>query len=180
VYPILRLKPEEADAHAYVTRLEEAALRTAADFGVNAFRRHGKTGIWTPAGKLAAIGVRLRRWVTYHGLSLNVDPDLRAFDLIVPCGLRGEAVASLRGILGERTPAPAAVRERLAAHLAAVLRRPMELLPARSSRLDRALRGHLEAALPAQALEDDVHQHGKQGQPAHAGQQVAVHPRQRG
>lgn len=116
MYPVLRLGDREADAHGYLRNLEEIAIRTAADFGVNAFRRTGLTGAWTDRGKLAAIGVRLRRWVTFHGMSFNVDVDLEGFNLIVPCGLKGEPVTSLRKILGPRCPPIAAVRGRMAAH----------------------------------------------------------------
>ncbi len=126
-YPILKLIGEEADMRAYVARLEEAALLTARQYGVDAFRQPGKPGIWTPAGKIAAIGVRIQRWVTSHGLSFNVCPDLSAFEHIVPCGLAGERVTSLRALLGpDNAPSPPAVREILVRHLAAVFRRASE------------------------------------------------------
>ncbi len=113
LYPILQLTGTEADAHAYVQMLEEIALRTAARFGVTAYRRAGKTGAWTDPGKLAAIGVRFKRWVSSHGMSFNVNLDLGGFDTIVPCGLRGEPVTSLQAILGESAPALERVRAEL-------------------------------------------------------------------
>jgi lipoyl(octanoyl) transferase len=113
LYPILQLAGAEADAHAYVQALEEIALRTAARFGVTAYRRAGKTGAWTDPGKLAAIGVRFKRWVSSHGMSFNVNLDLDGFDTIVPCGLRGEPVTSLQAILGESAPALEPVRTEL-------------------------------------------------------------------
>lgn len=113
LYPILQLAGAEADAHAYVQALEEIAIRTAAHFGVSAHRRAGKTGAWADPGKLAAIGVRFKRWVSSHGMSFNVNLDLGGFDTIVPCGLRGEPVTSLHAILGKSAPALEPVRAEL-------------------------------------------------------------------
>ena len=114
MYPILKLGSTEADSHGYLENLEEIAIRTAADFGVAAFRREGKNGAWTDAGKIAAIGFHLKRWVTMHGMSFNVNPDLRGFDLIVGCGLVGEKVSSLGKIMGQKCPPLTTVRDRLA------------------------------------------------------------------
>lgn len=125
MYPILRLGSLEADAHGYLHNLEEIAIRTAADFGVQAYRREGKNGAWTDDGKIAAIGFRLKRWVTIHGMSFNVNVDLAGFDLIVPCGLAGEKVSSLARLLGTRCPTIAQVRERLAQHFATVCGREL-------------------------------------------------------
>ena len=108
MYPIIKLGEKEADTHGYLHNLEEVALRTAADFGVEAGRKEGMTGAWDASGKFAAIGVRFRRWVTFHGMSVNVDLDLDAFQVIVPCGLEGQAVASFKSILGESCP-PASI-----------------------------------------------------------------------
>jgi lipoate-protein ligase B len=129
MYPILKLGEREVDAHGYLANLEEVALRTAADFGVRAWRREGLNGIWTGAGKLAAIGFRIRRWVTMHGMSFNVDPDLAGFQTILPCGLR-EPVTSLRILLGEHCPALPDVRERMVAHFGEVFQRPLVAPPA--------------------------------------------------
>ncbi|AKJ64401.1 lipoyl(octanoyl) transferase LipB [Kiritimatiella glycovorans] len=104
LYPILHLGGRGADSHGYLYNLEEVAVRTAGDLGVRAWRREGKNGAWTEAGKIAAIGFRLRRWVTFHGMSFNVMPDLSGFDTIVPCGLEGEKVASIETLLGSATP----------------------------------------------------------------------------
>ena len=127
LYPILRLGRQEADAHGYLHNLEEIALRTAADFGVPAFRRAGLNGAWTQAGKLAAIGFRLKRWVTLHGMSFNVEVELARFDLIVPCGLAGERVTSLRQLLGAGCPGMPQVRARLAQHFETVCGRRLEI-----------------------------------------------------
>lgn len=100
-YPILDLKPDRKDLHAYLRDLEEVLLLVAADLGVRAMRRPGLTGIWTPQGKLAAVGVRVSSpWITSHGVALNVNPDLSYFDRIVPCGIVGEGVTSLAREVG--------------------------------------------------------------------------------
>jgi lipoyl(octanoyl) transferase len=108
----------------YVRMLEEAMIRATAEFGITAERVAGKTGIWVRAGsteeKLAAIGVRISRWVTSHGFAYNVSTDLRNFDLIVPCGIADRKATSLEKLLGrsvnEREVAP-----RIAKHLGEVL-----------------------------------------------------------
>lgn len=134
LYPVLRLGDCEADAHGYLSNLEEIALRTAADFGVRAFRREGKNGAWTDSGKIAAIGFRLKRWITQHGLSFNVNPDLSGFETIVPCGLVGEPVTSLAKILGPACPSLAQVRDAMSGHFETVCGRNLE----RFSSVDRA------------------------------------------
>jgi lipoyl(octanoyl) transferase len=88
-YPIVDLKPDRCDVHRYVRDLEEVLIRTAGDYGVTAHRAEGLTGVWVGREKLAAIGVRLARWVTSHGFALNVTTDLDYFNLIVPCGIAG-------------------------------------------------------------------------------------------
>lgn len=135
LYPILKLGGAEADSRRYLTNLEEIALRTAVDCGVSAYRRAGKNGAWTDQGKIAAIGFHLKRWVSMHGLSFNVDLDLAGFQLIVGCGLVGEPVSSLRQILGERCPPRREVRAVLARHVAEVLGRPLVPPPETVARL---------------------------------------------
>jgi lipoyl(octanoyl) transferase len=99
-YPILDLRPDRCDAHRYVRDLEEVLIRAAGDFGVAAERVAGLTGVWVGGEKLAAIGVRISRWVTSHGFALNVSTDLDFFRLIVPCGIRGRGVTSVSSLLG--------------------------------------------------------------------------------
>ena len=98
-YVMLDLKRRGPDVRAYVHHLEEWLIRTLARFNVKGERRAGRVGIWVVRGaredKIAAIGVRVRRWVTFHGVSLNVDPDLSHFSGIVPCGVREHGVTSL-------------------------------------------------------------------------------------
>lgn len=110
LYPIMKLTGPEADVHAFVTKLEEIAILTAEAFCVHAFRRKGKTGVWTDQGKIAAIGIRFKKWVSSHGMSFNVNVDLNGFNAIIPCGLHGEKVTSLQQILGEKCPSMQEVR----------------------------------------------------------------------
>jgi lipoyl(octanoyl) transferase len=119
-YPILDLKPDRKDVRKYVASVEEVLIRTAGDFGVRAGRVAGRVGIWTPAGKVAAIGVHISRWITSHGFALNVSTDLRDFAAIVPCGISDAGVTSLQALLGERAPTLAKVEERAAANASAV------------------------------------------------------------
>jgi len=98
-YVMLDLKARGGDVRGFVRDLEEWLIRTLAGFNVKGERREGRVGIWVANGsreeKIAAIGVRVRRWVTFHGVSLNVDPDLSHFSGIVPCGIREHGVTSL-------------------------------------------------------------------------------------
>jgi lipoate-protein ligase B len=127
IYPILHLGGNEADSHGYLNNLEEIAIRTLADFGINGFRREGKSGAWTDAGKVAAIGFRLKKWVSFHGMSFNVQLDLSGFQTIVPCGLAGEPVASMELILGARCPSMALVGDALLRHFSQVCQRGLEV-----------------------------------------------------
>jgi lipoyl(octanoyl) transferase len=103
-YPILDLKPDRCDVHRYVRDLEEVMIHTAASFGVTATRVPGLTGAWVGPDKLAAIGVRIARWVTSHGFAFNVTTNLGHFDFIVPCGIRDRGVTSLETLLGRTVP----------------------------------------------------------------------------
>ena len=118
-YPILDLNPERRDVHRYVRDLEEVLIRTAADFGIDAGRVPGLTGIWVGNDKLAAIGVRIARWVTSHGFALNVSTDLDYFGLIVPCGIADRGVTSLSRLLG-RPVGLDTVQDRIASHFSNV------------------------------------------------------------
>jgi lipoyl(octanoyl) transferase len=115
-YPILDLNPNRRDVHRYVRDLEEVLIRTAGDFGVTATRVPGLTGVWVGADKLAAIGVRIARWVTSHGFAFNVDTRLDDFDLIVPCGIADRGVTSLAklGVRAGRSEVEARVVARFA------------------------------------------------------------------
>lgn len=109
-YPVVDLNILNLGIHAYMRLLEQAVIDTCAEYGVECGRDAGATGVWTldadgtPASKIAACGVRVRKWVSMHGLALNVDPDMRHFQLIVPCGLVGRQVTSLKLELKEKSP----------------------------------------------------------------------------
>jgi lipoyl(octanoyl) transferase len=122
-YPILDLKPDRKDLHAYLRDLERVLIAVAAAFGVRAMRREGLTGVWTDRGKLAAIGVRVSsQWIASHGMALNVAPDLSYFGSIVPCGLPGEEVTSLEREMGHE-PERSVVEETLVNRFADVFGR---------------------------------------------------------
>jgi lipoyl(octanoyl) transferase len=99
-YPIIDLRPDRCDVHRYVRDLEQVMIATAAAFGVDATRVAGLTGAWVGSNKLAAIGVRISRWITSHGFAFNVATDLAHFGLIVPCGIADRGVTSLSNLLG--------------------------------------------------------------------------------
>ncbi|MCD4823255.1 MAG: lipoyl(octanoyl) transferase LipB [Phycisphaerae bacterium] len=99
-YAIIQLKRRGRNVHGHVYNLEETIIRTLERFGIVAGRRKGFTGVWVGDEKVAAIGVAVHRWVTYHGFALNVDTDMSHFDLIVPCGITDKAVTSMSKILG--------------------------------------------------------------------------------
>lgn len=116
-YPIINLSPEREDVHRYVRDLEEVLIRTMSDFGIDAVRIEGLTGVHTQRGKVAAIGVHIARWVTTHGFALNVNTNLSYFDLIIAC--EGEPVTSMEELLGRQTQL-SAVEERIVVHFCEV------------------------------------------------------------
>ncbi len=99
-YPILDLNRHRLGLRDYMRALEEVLIRAIAEFGIEGSRIDGLTGVWTPKGKVAAIGVAIRSWVTYHGFALNVDPDLSHFLAITPCGITDRPVTSMAKLLG--------------------------------------------------------------------------------
>lgn len=103
-YPIVDLKPDRCDVRRYVGDLEAAMIATCAHYGVVAKTAEGMHGTWVGKRKVGAVGVRLREWVTMHGVGLNVNTDLSFFDLIVPCGIREYGVTSLERELGRTLP----------------------------------------------------------------------------
>jgi lipoyl(octanoyl) transferase len=127
-YPILDLKPDRCDVHRYVRDVEEVLIRTAADFGVTAGRIPGLTGVWAGQEKLAAIGIRISRWITSHGFAFNVTTDLDYFNLIVPCGIADHGVTSLARLLG-RPIDRRAVEDRMVRHVCDVFERMPEPAP---------------------------------------------------
>ena len=104
-YPISDLENFFTDIHKYLRLLEESIILTLLEYGINATRSEGETGVWLGVGtpfprKICAMGVRASRWVTMHGFALNVNADLGYFDNIIPCGIKGKAVTSLNVELG--------------------------------------------------------------------------------
>jgi lipoyl(octanoyl) transferase len=124
-YPILDLDHFFTDIHRYLRLLEEAVIRTLADYGLAAGRIGGLTGVWLDherqlhPRKICALGVKASRWVTMHGFALNVNPDLRYFSHIVPCGIADKAVTSMQQELGQAL-AMDEVEARVRWHLAAL------------------------------------------------------------
>jgi lipoate-protein ligase B len=125
-YPIFLLRELERDLHRYLRGLEEAILRTLADFRIVGARRPGLTGVWTTdvgtPRKLASIGVAVRKWVTLHGLALNVNTDLARFAAIHPCGFDASVMTSMATELGQPVDF-IAIKNALIEHVAAVFDR---------------------------------------------------------
>ena len=99
-YPILDLNDHYLDIHRYLRDIEEVLIRTARDFSIDAGRSEGYTGVWVKNDKLAAIGVKVSRWVTMHGFAFNVNTDLSYFDRIIPCGIFHKGVTSVHALTG--------------------------------------------------------------------------------
>ena len=124
-YPILDLENFFTDIHQYLRYLEEAIILTLQEYGLEATRSEGETGVWLGVGtpfarKICAMGVRASRWVTMHGLALNVNVDLGYFDHIIPCGIKGKAVTSLHVELGVNQVDEAEVKQKIAKHFQAL------------------------------------------------------------
>ncbi len=98
-YPILNLRNYQMDLHWYLRQLEEVLIRTLACYNLSAQRIDGLTGVWVEGYKVAAIGIKVSRWITMHGFALNVCPDLSGFERIVPCGIEGKSVGSMAQFL---------------------------------------------------------------------------------
>jgi lipoyl(octanoyl) transferase len=127
-YPILDLRPDRCDVHRYVRDLEEVMIRACADYGIPAGRIDGLTGAWVSDRKIGAIGVRISRWITSHGFAFNVNTDLDAFNLIVPCGIADRGVTSVQDVLGRQLPLDQ-VEEALVYHFGAVFDRQVTPAP---------------------------------------------------
>ncbi|MGH9174479.1 MAG: lipoyl(octanoyl) transferase LipB, partial [Vicinamibacterales bacterium] len=126
-YPILDLRPDRQDVHRYVRDLEDVLIGLCADFDIAAGRLPGLTGVWVNHAtrgleKVAAIGVRISRWITSHGFALNVNTDLDFFKLIVPCGIADRGVTSLARSVGASID-QREVEDRLVIHFARVFDR---------------------------------------------------------
>jgi lipoyl(octanoyl) transferase len=141
-YPILDLRPDREDVHRYVRDLEEVMIRLAADYGLTAGRIAGLSGAWIGEEKIGAVGIRISRWITSHGIAFNVTTDLSYFDLIVPCGIAGKSVTSLARELGHEVAMPE-VEDRLTARFAEVFASTLVDSPARKQDVAQAFSGGL-------------------------------------
>lgn len=125
-YPIIRLNDHRLSVGGYVRALQSAVIAALAGFGITGERDPAAVGIWVRgqddrAAKICAVGVRVKRGITMHGLALNVETDLSYFDLIVPCGLAGRGVTSMREVLGGKTPSMAMVKDTVGRELRSAL-----------------------------------------------------------
>jgi lipoyl(octanoyl) transferase len=111
-YPILNLNYHRQDLHWYLRQLEEVVIRVLAVYGLRGERSSGFTGVWLEGRKVAAIGIKVSRWITMHGFALNVCPDLSGFERIIPCGISDKPVGSLEQFIPGITVG--AVREQVA------------------------------------------------------------------
>jgi lipoic acid synthetase len=128
-YPVLYLEESERDVPRYVRRLEQAIIRTLADFGIESGREPEFPGVWVGEDKICAIGVKISEWVTLHGFALNVITDMRFFEHIVPCGIVGKGVTSMEHLLSP-IPSLRQVGERFVARFGEVFKREMVTRPA--------------------------------------------------
>ena len=124
-YPILNLRNWRRDISWYISSLEEVLIRTLGDFGIEGTRNRINIGVWGGDSKIASIGVAITRWITYHGFSLNVSPNMNHYSLITPCGLEGIEITSLRKLLGKE-PDHRRVRGSISRHFQQVFEMELE------------------------------------------------------
>jgi lipoic acid synthetase len=135
-YPILNLRNWRRDVSRYIFNLEEVLIRALGDFGIEGTRNRLNRGVWVGDSKIGSIGVAIRRWITYHGLSLNVSPNMTHYDFITPCGLQGIEATSMRELLGKE-PDHRRVRDGILRHFQQVFE--MELVRVDMEELERTL-----------------------------------------
>ena len=126
LYPIMKLGKKNVDSHGYLFNLEEISIRVLDDFGIKGYRKKNKSGAWTDCGKIAAIGFRLKKWVTFHGMSFNVLDRLYGFETIVPCGLENDKITCLERLIGYDDYMMEKVANRILHHFAHVCDRPLK------------------------------------------------------
>jgi lipoyl(octanoyl) transferase len=102
-YPIINLRYYQQDLHWYLRQLETVIIKTVANYGLSAYRIPNFTGVWLEGKKIAAIGIKVRRWITMHGFAINVCPNMSGFKQIVPCGIADKSVGSLQEFVPEIT-----------------------------------------------------------------------------
>ena len=123
LYPILSLQEDEKDLHLFLRNMEEGIITTLARYDLEAGREEGKTGVWLGGRKLASMGIACRKWVTFHGLALNVNTDLSYFHRINPCGFESSVMTSVSAELGDKPIDIAKLKMELASDVAAALGR---------------------------------------------------------
>lgn len=131
-YPIVDLHRHKLDLHWYLRQIEEVLIRALAPFGIAGERSAGQTGVWTDGRKIASIGVHARHWVTWHGFALNVTTDLSYFDLMVPCGIAGVTMTSVRSEIerrGEAVESPDALNAAVANDVVRAMGEVFDLMP---------------------------------------------------
>lgn len=124
-YPIIDLRKRGKDIHRYINELQEAVIKTLADFSIRGERDQKYVGVWVGEDKICAMGVAVHKWITMHGLALNVDPDLKAFSFITPCGIAGRGVTSMAK-LRESPPFMEEVIDRFIAHFSQIFSMTLE------------------------------------------------------
>ena len=102
-YPIFKLENEARDIHCFLRFLEEVGINFLSKYGIEAGRVPGARGIWVKDEKIGSIGIGVKKWVTYHGVAININPDLKPFSFIKPCGINGIKITSLENLLKEKT-----------------------------------------------------------------------------
>lgn len=129
-YPILKLSEGRRDLHRYLRSIEEVLIRTLNDFSIESHQKDGATGVWLKdrQKKIASIGIGVKRWVTYHGLALNVSTDLSYFGLISPCGFDSSVMTSMENELAEHTPMHL-VKDRVIANFQSIFETEIQVLP---------------------------------------------------
>ena len=115
-YPILDLNHYKKSVSWYMRELEQLIIDVLEEYDINAGRKKGLTGTWVRDKKIAALGVRISKWVTMHGFSLNINPDLKYYQGIIPCGISEYGVTSMAKILGENVPSMMEIKETLVKH----------------------------------------------------------------
>jgi lipoyl(octanoyl) transferase len=120
-YPILALRRHGHDIHKYLRDIEEVIIRTLAEYDIEGGRDPENTGVWVGSEKIAAIGVKLTRWITMHGFAFNINTDLNYFTGIIPCGIQHKGVTTLQRLLGRDVPLPE-VEEKVINHFKTIFR----------------------------------------------------------
>ena len=118
-YPILDLNQYKRSITWYMRELEQLIIDVLKEYDINAERKKGLTGVWVKGKKIAALGVRISKWVTMHGFSLNINPDLKYYQGIIPCGIKDYGVTSMADLLGNDVPAMSEIKDTLVQHFIA-------------------------------------------------------------